>query len=253
MMGKILPLKGKVFKNSWKFGIKKLNSFFTGGKMKVKVFCLVLIIGFFCGCSEQVVHNLQYDIVLEEVQRPSEATELYGEQTLSTTQEEGYEYKMEDGMIKILWLPSPAVLEFLLENKTDSSIKIIWNDAAYVCEKGDSHRVIHSGVKYSQRNRHQLHSDIGQKSTLKDYIYPADYMSYTDDNWVERPWWSGRWEGRPLLPNSQKGGDPQEFLDSAKSYIGKTIQVLLPIRIEDVTYDYTFTFKVKDVNLWGEK
>lgn len=65
--------------------------------------------------------------------------------------------------------------------------------------------------------------------------------------------WSGRWEGRPLLPNSQKGGDPQEFLNSAKSYIGKNIQVLLPIRLEDVTYDYTFTFKVKDVNLWEEK
>jgi hypothetical protein len=45
------------------------------------------------------------------------------------------------------------------------------------------------------------------------------------------------------------GGDPQKFLNIAKSYIGKTMHVLLPIQLEDVTYYYTFIFKVKEVNI----
>ncbi|MGB3860765.1 MAG: hypothetical protein WA915_01685 [Candidatus Aminicenantaceae bacterium] len=221
--------------------------------MKNKVFLLWTFVVFLCGCSKPVVYNLQYDFVLGEVVRPAEATELLGEQKMSTTEEEDYTYIFEDGMIKILWLPSVAMFEFLLENKTNSPIKIIWNEAAYVCEKGDSHKIIHAGVKYSQRNRHQMPSAIEPKSRLKDFVYPADYMSFVDEGWIEKPLWSGNWEGKPLLPTSQKGGDPQEFLNSAKSSIGRTIQVLLPIRVEDVTYDYTFIFRVRDVNLWEEK
>jgi hypothetical protein len=221
--------------------------------MKNKAFFLWVVILFLGGCSERVVYNLQYELVLGEVDRPTETAELLGKQKISSIVEEGNTYMFEDGIIKILWLPSVTMFEFLLENKTNSPMKIIWNEAAYVCEKGDSHKVIHAGIKYSQRNRYSLPSDIEQKSTLKDYIYPADYMSYTDDAWVERPMFSGRWEGKTLLPASQKGGDPQEFLNSAKNYIGKTIQVLLPIRVEDVKYDYTFIFKVRDVNLWEEK
>jgi hypothetical protein len=200
-----------------------------------------------------VVHNLNYDLALTEVERPTEAASLLGKQNISTTVEEGYTYVFEDGIIKILWLPSVEMLEFFLANKTDSPIKVIWNEGTYICEKGDSHQIIHAGVSYSQRNRYKLPSTVEQKSTLKDYVYPADYVSYADDAWVERPMFSGRWEGKPLLPNSQKGGDPQEFLNSSKSNIGKTIQVSLPIRIKDETYDYTFVFEVKDVYLGEEK
>lgn len=221
--------------------------------MKNKVFFLWVFVLFLGSCSSYVVYNLKYDFVLGEVVRPAEAAELWGEQKMSTTEEEGYTYTFEDGMIKILWLPSITMLEFLLENKTNSPMKIIWNEAVYVCEKGDSHKIIHAGVKYSQRNRHQIPSAIEQKSTLKDFVYPVDYMSFADEAWIEKPLWSGRWERKPLLPSSQRGGDPQEFLNSAKNYIGKTIQVLLPIRVEDVTYDYTFIFKVSNVNLWEEK
>lgn len=221
--------------------------------MKKKVFFLWVFVLFLGGCSELVVYNLQYDFVLGEVERPSESAELLGEQKMSTTEEAGYTYTFQDRIIKILWLPSVTMFEFLLENKTDSPMKIVWNEAAYVSEKGDSHKIIHSGVKYSQRNRYQIPSAVEPQSSLKDFVYPADYMSYAGEGWVEKPLWSGRWEGKPLLPASQKGGDPQEFLNSAKNYIGKSIQVLLPIRVEDMTYDYTFIFKIKEVNLREEK
>jgi len=34
-----------------------------------------------------------------------------------------------------------------------------------------------------------------------------------------------------------------------EKYDVKSLQVLLPIQLKEVTYNYIFTFKVKDVNL----
>jgi len=128
-------------------------------------------------------------------------------------------------------------------------MKIIWNDAAYVCEKGKSHRVMHAGVKYINRNNPQRSSIVAGKAGITDFIYPADYANYTYDSWVESPLQAGGWIVKPLLPNSQEGGDPQKLLNSATSYIDKTMQVLLPIQLKEATYNYVFTFKVKDVYL----
>lgn len=216
--------------------------------MKIKVFSLGLFLIFLYGCAASVKHYLLYDINLEDVERPAEAIERFNEQKISTIEEEGYTYMFEDKMIRILWRPSPVELSFFLENKTDSSIRIIWNEAAYVSEKGESYRVIHAGVKYVDRDRPQVPSVVKEKGMLKDFVYPADYVSYTRDDWVERPLFVG-WVEKPLLPYTQKGGDSQALLNSAQGCLGKTLQVLLPIQFEGVTYDYAFTFKIKDIYL----
>ncbi|NIO48500.1 MAG: hypothetical protein GTN73_03535 [Candidatus Aminicenantes bacterium] len=217
--------------------------------MRIKAFFLGLLFIFLFGCAASVIHYLQYDIVLEEVERPPEAKERYRGHEISTAEEEGYKYIFEDEMIRILWMASPTELRFRLQNKTDHSIKIIWNDATYVCEKGKSHRVMHAGVKYINRNNPQQSSIVAGKGSITDFIYPADYANYTYDRWVERPLQAGGWIVKPLLPYSQAGGDPQKLLNNATSYIDKTIQVLLPIKLEEVTYNYIFTFLVKDVHL----
>jgi len=216
--------------------------------MKIKVFTLSLFLIFFFGCTASVRHYLLYDINLEEVERPVEAIDLFKKQKISTIKEEGYTHMFEDEMIRILWRPSPVEMSFLLENKTDYSIRIIWNEAAYVSEKGESYRIIHAGVKYVDRDRPQVPSVIKEKGMLKDFVYPADYVSYTRDEWVERPLYVG-WVEKPLLPYTQKGGDSQALLNSAQGYLGKTLQVLLPIQFENVTYNYVFTFKINDVYL----
>lgn len=217
--------------------------------MRIKAFSFYLLFIFLFGCATSVKHYLQYDITLNEVERPPEASEQYGEHKISTTEEGDYKYKFEDEMIKILWLPIPSEFRFFLENKTNHSMKIIWKDAAYVCEKGKSHRVMHTGVKYIDRNDLQRSSVVEGKGVISDFIYPADYANYTYDRWIESPLTAGSWHVKPLLPYSQDGGNPQKLLNSAISYIDKTIQVLLPIQLEDVAYNYIFTFKVKDVNL----
>ena len=216
--------------------------------MKIKSCYLGLLFIFFISCATSVVHNLHYDIVLYKVEKPDKAKTPYGELKISATEDGDYKYIFEDEMIKTLWLPTPKQILFHLENKTDLSIKIIWEKAAYICERGKSHRVIHTGVNYG-RNLPLRPTVVIQRGVIADFIYPADYISYKDDNWAERPGWSGLWIEKPLLVDKKKGGDPKKLLSKAKKNIGKTIQVLLPIESEGMKKIYLFTFLVKDVDL----
>jgi hypothetical protein len=211
--------------------------------MKIKILVLGLIVLFIFGCAMLRMHMLNYSISLIEVERPMEAKERYGEQKITYIDEEDYSYAFEDEMIRILWLPTSSKMAFLLENKTDYSIRIIWDEAAYVDENGQSHRVMHSGVRYIERDNPKPPSVVVRKGKLTDVIFPTDYVVSG----------SSGWEETPILPDSQMGGDPQKLLGNAKKYINKTIQILLPIQIEEFTNDYIFIFKINDVEYTGFK
>lgn len=217
--------------------------------MRIKIFSLCLLFIFLFGCTAPLKHYLQYDIVLEEVKGPVDQKETTQEQHITTAEMEGFQYMFEDEMIRISWLPTPVELRFFMENKTNHSLKILWNEAAYICDKGKTHQVMHAGVKYIDRNEPQLPTVLEGKRAVEDFVYPIDYVSYSSDGWIERPIMGAGWSVKPLFPYLKSGGNPQEFLINAKRNIGKTMKILLPIQSEDKTHYYTFTFKVNDVHL----
>lgn len=179
-----------------------------------------------------------YNVGLQEVERPENAKERYGDSKIVNFQEEGKtKYSYEDEMIKIVWLPLSTQFAFTLQNKTDHSIKIIWDEAVYVNENGSSGRVMHSGVKYIDRNNSQPPTIVVKKANIDDIIVPTDNITYTSGQY-------GGWSTNPLFPNRAM---TQEELNSlSQEYIGKTVQVLLPLQIEDTVNEYIFSFKVED-------
>lgn len=209
--------------------------------------------------EKTTTYSAFYDIVLNTVERPQKASERYGQQKVDTTTlNKNYKFVFEDDLVKILWSAGSRELAFSLENKTDHSIKIPWDEAAYVDENGKSQRVIHSGVKYSERQSHQPPSVIVRKGSIEDIIQPTNKIYYREGyygTYVSNP---GSWEENPLLTDmllqtTYNNTDEYSFvpLDEFKSLVesnvGKTYQVLLPLQIEDVINDYIFTFKINSV------
>ncbi|MEA1972593.1 MAG: hypothetical protein U9N34_04775 [Candidatus Cloacimonadota bacterium] len=199
----------------------------------------------------------KYQISLTEVERPEKAGNRYGPKKIYTeTSNNKYKFVFEDDMIKILWLIDSNQILFLLQNKTDFSIKIPWDEAAYVDEFGRTHRVMHSGVKYTDRDKVQPPSIIVRKGLIEDLVYPTDYVSWSSGTHL----YSGRWETKSLLLTTEsyytylggKSSALREFEEAVNQNIGKQIQVLLPLDIEDVTHDYIFTFTVEEVNAYSE-
>ena len=206
-------------------------------------YIFVISICFILACA--MSSSLVYDVSLDQVERPEQAKIRYGDQKIIRLSGEGVEkYQFEDEMINIIWIVTSGGLSFELFNKTNYSIKIVWDEAAFVGVTGQSQRVMHSGVKYIDRNNPQPPSIVIRNGNLSDIVIPTDNIYYASGKY-------GGWREAPILPNARFGMTTEQLIEQAKPYIGKSIQVLLPLQIEDVVNEYIFSFKINDALLSG--
>jgi hypothetical protein len=225
--------------------------------MKRRIILVPLIILTLSSCATLYMSNwtsydASYSISLSRVERPSKASTRYGQQKIESITDPKYKYIFEDDLVKVLWLANGRSIFFSIQNKTDHSIKIPWDEAAYIDTNGSSHRVMHSGVKYTDRANPQAPSIIARKASIEDIVFPTDYVY-----WKERtPVFSACWEEKPLLANhdffegkyvQSQYSSFEAFEQEAKSNVGKSFQVLMPLQIEDVVNDYIFTFVIDSV------
>jgi hypothetical protein len=84
----------------------------------------------------------------------------------------------EDSLIKIDWAYGNSQIEFDLTNKSSQTIKIIWDDAAYVSISNESGRIFHKGIKYTDRENSMPPTSVYKNTTLSDLIAPTSYSKY---------------------------------------------------------------------------
>ena len=142
----------------------------------------------------------------------------------------------EDPSIKIDWDYAVSQIGFELTNKSDQTLKIAWDDAAFISLTNESGRIFHKGIKYIDRENPQPPTSIYKKTTLSDLIAPTSYTSYTSGQY-------GGWNSRPLVPIKQ--GIMSTKIEYVEALIGQTMRVVLPIKIEDKVIEYTFNFRTE--------
>jgi hypothetical protein len=135
-----------------------------------------------------------------------------------------------DDAITIQFNPTKKQIGFVVRNKSSSPAKIDWNLAAYVDADGASHKVMHEGVKFTDRSNVQPPTVIPPGASAGDLVYPIDYAVYISGRY-------GGWTELPLFPEAPK----------AKAYKGKTFGVFLPLEIDGRVRNYNFVFTIKDV------
>jgi hypothetical protein len=190
------------------------------------------------------ITTLQYDVGLREVQRPAAAQQRYGDQVITPVRDSAGKYRFEDKLIAATFFVWPNYIAIGLENRSEYPIQISWTEAAFVDPKGLSQPVMHAGVKYTDCASPKAPSVVVAKGRITDEIVPCNYVQLGYGSWIEMDY----------LPNFS-----YVLLDSAdaiasrldKEMKGKTIQVLLPIKTQDVVNDYTFTFQVNGVSASG--
>jgi hypothetical protein len=139
----------------------------------------------------------------------------------------------DDAFIHIGFAISKRQIGFLLRNKTDNPISIDWNQVSYIDLAGDSHKVMHEGVKYITRSEPQAPSVIPPTANLKDIVFPVDYVSYSTSRY------SSGWREEPLFPEGPEAG----------KYKNGTFSVFLPIVINGTSRNYLFSFKIVNVEM----
>ena len=231
--------------------------------LKVSLCCLLL-----GGCTHQItkepstahratIYRAKYSFSLSQVERPDKASQRYGPPKIDTlSSKSDHEYLFEDELVRVQWAFRSNQMAFSLENNAEHSIEIPWDEAAFVDESGRSHRVMHASVKFADREKAQAPTVVGPKQLLEDIVAPTDYVRRVEGTRST----AGRWEEESLLPdfdvhNSSLKGEYATFADfetAVKSKVGKTIQILLPLRVEDVVNNYIFTFQIESADAFEE-
>lgn len=187
-----------------------------------------------CGAFKSYVAN--YSVGLSTVESPANAKQQFGETKVVSFDEDGIsKYRYEDDYIDIVWYVGLKQFNFLLKNKSGHTLKINWDDVSYVDINGQVGRVMHAGVKYTDRNNSQPASTIPRGASISDLLLPTENVYYISGQY-------GGWNERYLIPCVYK--TPEALKAEAPTYVGKTLSVMMPIVIENVQNDYTFTFNI---------
>lgn len=181
---------------------------------------------------------ISYNVGLSNVEAPTDAKTQFGDTKIVKLDVDGKtNYKYEDDYIDISWFVNGTQFAFVLKNKSNYSFKIPWDDVAYINTSGSTGRVMHSGVKYIDRNNSQPASVVPKGASLSDIVIPTDNVYYVSGQY-------GGWrEGRLF----NFAIDKNDFENAKIPFIGKTVRVLFPVIIQDVKNEYVFEFKIEDI------
>jgi len=80
-------------------------------------------------------------------------------------------------------------LGFEVQNKTDSGIKINWDELSMIYPDGKSFRVIHSGTRLVDKNSPQAPTTIPPNAKISDILTPSENISYVSEGGILPSGW----------------------------------------------------------------
>ena len=155
----------------------------------------------------------------------------FGKTTI-VTEDSITKYSYCDNFIDIIIFGDSEKFSFTLKNVSATTQKLIWDDAVFVDIKGSTSKVMHSGVKYSQREAPQSPSTIIKGASLNDIACPISNVYYS---------------------SHYKDWKINSMYLQAKDSEENQISLMLPIQIKDVVNEYIFVFDVKYVYKYPER
>ena len=164
--------------------------------LKVIFLSIISLLIFNCAGSTS---TLQYGMNMKSVERPVNPKIPYGEiETKSVEKEENgkikFFHEFSDDMIEGTFYFTSQSIGFELKNKTNYTMKINWDNCAYISSTGETMRVIHEGVKLIDRNSPQPPSVIVRNGKITDSLTPSDNIYYISGQY-------GGWSYHKLFQN----------------------------------------------------
>lgn len=170
---------------------------------------------------------------LTKVEKPENTEERYGNIESFNDTTGKFNFIFKDDIIDISILASNSGFPFILKNISNSSIKLVWNEAAFIDYNGETNRIMHNGIKYNERENDQTASVIIKGAKLEDIIIPNNYVYYKEPEQV----------GLLNINTADPGGWKVKDLLSRQGQI----KLMIPIQIKEVINEYVFEFEVKRV------
>ena len=211
------------------------------------------------GCAgvtpRPALFTARYTAGLTEVARSSTTKQRYGKADAITAGDSA-RYTFEDGLAVVEVAALYGAVRLDVRNKTDHSIKVIWDEASFIDLDGRLSRIMHIGVKFVDRNASQPATVIPAHQHLADDIFPTDRVYFREAYGSTPAGWHNASLLRPMntvvtvQPGAPTPTPPDSFTTAVRARIGKRFGVLIPLEVEGAKHEYTFWFAVKDATVF---
>lgn len=170
--------------------------------------------------------SAEYDIPLVAVNRPTDVENRWGPYELQLVDTS---YTYEDQLMQVAFVPSGGTFWFRLQNKSEHSIQLIWDEMAYVGPGGRSSGVASGETRMMDVGRSRPPSVVPPGASLVDLAIPTMH-----------------------LVRGTYGHIILDFVpadSTARSYEGKELRLTFPVRVRETVNEYTFVFALKNVRV----
>jgi hypothetical protein len=168
-----------------------------------------------------------YLITLVKVEKPDNSDVKFGE--IKTITDSLAKHSYADNYIDIVIFGVPKGFSLVLTNKSGYSIKLNWDDAVFVDYEGAVSKIIHKGIKYSEKDSFQPPSVILRDTFLDERVVPTCYVENIKNKW-----------------------DVRSMYSDIQINETKQVRLMLPIQIKEITNEYVFVFEIKKVYAYPE-
>ena len=167
-----------------------------------------------------------YHIFLSKVEKPSNHLIKFGKKTVLTEKSSKGVTKCSyiDNFIDIMLYGSSNEIHFVLKNISEHTQKLLWDEAVFINVDGTTSKVVHNGVKYSERFAQQSPTVLIRDAVLSDIACPVNNIYYNEN--------SKEWDSHSIYPKWRQSGQ---------------VKLMLPIQIQGITNEYIFVFDIEYV------
>jgi len=151
----------------------------------------------------------------------------------------------EDSLISMDFAIGTKNISFAMQNNSGQTARIIWDETLFI-KNGTPGRVMHSGIKYIDRNNSQAPSIIPSNTKHEDIIIPTENIYWRDGYYSTSYSSPGGWETRDLfLGYDMNKPETKLAILNAK---GIEFQLFMPVQFGEHKKEYTFKFKIRNVS-----
>ena len=104
-----------------------------------------------------------------------------------------------DELIAVKFQITDTSIAFTMKNLTSDSIKIIWDEVSFV-QNGSAQKVMHVGVKYTDRNNSQPPTVIPPEISIDENLIPVNNVYWREGYYSQYSSSPGGWEENDILP-----------------------------------------------------
>lgn len=173
---------------------------------------------------QQLTESGTYYYSLAKVTKPKNSLISYGESKEVKSNGSFSKFLYEDNLISILWNVVDKECNFVLKNKSNNTIKVVWDDVSFIDENNLASKIFHNGVRYIDANNSQPSTSIPKGAELVDLLAPTNKIRNYNG-----------WYRENLINHNNMFNS---------NLVGRYLKILLPIEVKGVVNEYEFTFKI---------